>query len=79
MVEAADFGPRHDSAGAGGIDGACLRRVLAERKVRSRAMVVRDVGSQHLPEMALIEDNHVIQTLLTDGPDDAFGVGILPG
>jgi type VI secretion system FHA domain protein len=50
MVEAADFGPRHDSAGAGGIDGACLRRVLAERKARSRVVVVRDVGSQHLPE-----------------------------
>ena len=29
--------------------------------------------------MSLIEDNHVVQALPTDGPDDAFDVGILPG
>ena len=39
MVEPADFGPGHDPSGAGGIDGASLGRVLAEREVRSRALV----------------------------------------
>ena len=77
MVEAADFGPRHDSSGAGLIDGACLGRVLAEREVRSRVLVVRDVRSKHTPEMSLIEDDDVVKTLATDGPDDAFDVGIL--
>ena len=78
MVEPADFGPRHDPSGADRIDGASLGRVLAEREVRSRVLVVRDVGSQHPPEMSLIEDDDVVQTLATDGPDDAFDVGILP-
>jgi hypothetical protein len=47
--------------------------------VRARALVVRDVGSKHPPEMSLIEDDDVVQTLATDGPDDPFDVGILPG
>ena len=46
MVEPADFGPRHDPTGAGRVDGARLGRVLAEREVRSRALVVRDVGRE---------------------------------
>ena len=29
--------------------------------------------------MPLVEDDDVVQTLATDGPDDAFDVGILPG
>ena len=79
MVQPADFGPRHDTTGAGRLDGARLGRVLAERKVRSRALVIRDVRSKHLSEMPLVEHDHVVQTLATDGPDDAFDVGILPG
>ena len=39
---------------------------------------IRDVRSKH-PEMSLIEDDDVVQTLATDGPDDAFDAGILPG
>jgi hypothetical protein len=53
--------------------------VLAEREVRSRALVVRDVRSKHPSEMSLIEDDDVVQTLATDGSDDAFDAGILPG
>ena len=40
--------------------------------------MVRDVGSKHPPEMSLIEDDDMVQTLATHGPDDAFDVGILP-
>jgi hypothetical protein len=79
MVKPADFGPRHDPSGAGRIDGASLGRVLAEREVGSRVLVVREVRSKHAPEMSLIEDDDVVQTLATDGSDDAFNVGILPG
>ena len=37
MMEPANFGPRHDPTGSGRVDGARLGRVLAERKVSSRA------------------------------------------
>ena len=79
MVEPADFGPRHDPTGAGDVDSTPKRRVLVERPVRSRAVVIRDVGSQHPSEMPLVEDDDVVQTLAADRPDDAFDVGILPG
>src|SRR5215207_1498294 len=79
MVEPADFGPRYDPSGADRIDGASIGRVLAEREVRSRVRVVRDVRSKHAAEMSLIDDDDVVQTLATDRPDDAFDVGILPG
>ena len=79
MVEPADLRPRHDPGGAQRLDGASLRRVLAEREVRSRALVVRDVGSQHPPAMSLPEDNNVVQTLATDGPDDPFDEGFCQG
>ena len=79
MMEPADFGPRHDPTGAVWVDDAGLGRVLAERQVRSRALVVRDVGVKDPSEMPLVEDDHVVQTLAADGPDDAFDVGILPG
>src|SRR5215204_4424680 len=78
MVEPANFGPRHDPSAAGRIDGASIGRVLAEGEVRSRVLVVRDVRSKHTPEMSLIEDDDVVQTLAPDGPTDAFDVGILP-
>ena len=41
MVQPADFGPCHHTTSAGGLDGARLRRVLAEREVRSRALVAK--------------------------------------
>src|SRR5215204_138042 len=79
MVEPTDLWPRHDPSAAGRIHGASLGRILAEREMRSRVLVVRDVGAQHPPKVSLIEHNHVVQTLTTDGSDDAFDVGILPG
>jgi hypothetical protein len=47
--------------------------------VRSRVLIVRDVGSKHPSEVPLIDDDHVVQTFAADRPDDAFDVGILPG
>jgi hypothetical protein len=76
MVEPADFAPRHDPSGAGRIDGASLGRVFAKREVRSGVHVIREVRSKHLPEMSLIEHNNAVQTLGTNGPDDALDVGI---
>jgi hypothetical protein len=78
MMEPANFGPRHDPTGSGRVDGARLGRVLAEREVSSRALVVRDVRAKHSSEMSLVEDDHVVQALAADRPDDAFDVRILP-
>jgi hypothetical protein len=42
VVQTADFGSHHDAAGR--LDGASHRSILAEREVRARSLVVRDVG-----------------------------------
>src|SRR5215203_200277 len=65
MVEPADTGRATIRPELAGFDGTCLGRVLAEREVGSRALVVRDVGSKHPPEMSLIEDDDVVQTFAT--------------
>src|SRR4051795_8431896 len=72
MMPPADFGPRHDTTGADRLDGARLRRILAEREVRSRALVIRHVRSKQPSEMPLVEHDHMVQTLAADGPNDAF-------
>jgi transposase len=77
VVQAADFGSHHDAAGR--LDGAFHRSILAEREVRARPLVVRDVGPKDSTKMPLIEDDDVVQTLAADRADDAFDVGILPG
>ena len=77
VVQTADFRSHH--AAAGRLDGASHWRILAAREVRARPLVVRDVGPKNPAKMALIEDDHVVQTLAADRADDAFDVGILPG
>ena len=79
VMDSADFGPRCDPTGASRVDGARLRRVLGEREMRSRAVVVHDVGAKHPAEMPLVDDDDVIQTLAAHWRDDAFDVRILPG
>jgi hypothetical protein len=74
VVQTADFGSAHDAAGR--LDGAFHWSILAEREVRARPLVVRDVGPKDSTKMPLIEDDDVVQTLAADRADDAFDVGI---
>ena len=77
VVQTADFGSHRDAAGP--LDGAFHRRILAEREVRARPLVARDVRPKDSTKMPLIDDDDVVQTLAADRADDAFDVGILPG
>jgi hypothetical protein len=54
VMGSADFGPRYDPTGASHVDGARLRRVLGEREVRSRAVVVHEVGAKHAAKIPLV-------------------------
>ncbi len=76
VVQTADFGSHHDAAGR--LDGAFRRSILAEREVRPRPLVVREVGPKDPTKTPLIEDDDVVQALAADRADDAFDVGILP-
>jgi hypothetical protein len=46
MVQPSDFGNRHDRAHPGPLDGSRVGRILVEREMSSRAVVVREVCVQ---------------------------------
>ena len=41
-------------------------------------MIVVDVSAQDSPEVSLVEDDHVIETLAPNASNDPFDVGALP-
>ena len=76
VMEAADFRQRHDLAHAGRVDRSRLRRVLAERQMGSRPVVVREVRLQDAVEVLLTEDDDVSEALSPYRSHKPFGVGI---
>ena len=79
VVEAADKGQGDDATEIGWLDSARLGRVLVEREVRARGVVVAEVAAQAPAEVSLVQDDHVVEELTADRPDHAFGERILPG
>ena len=79
MMQPADFGQRDDLARADGGDRTRVGRVLAEREMRPRPVVVREVGAEETPQVPFVEHDDVIQALAAKRADDALDVRILPG
>jgi hypothetical protein len=79
MVEATDFTKRDDPAECRPLNWPTLGRILVERQVGARPVVVREVASQGTAEVPFAEDDDVIQTLAPDGADEALREGVLPG
>lgn len=46
--------------------------------MRPASMVIGEIRAKDPAEMRLVDDDHVIQTLATHGPNEAFDVGVLP-
>ena len=78
MMQPADGGQGHDASRLNGRHGARLRRILHEREVRARAVVVVDVGAKEASQMSLVEHDDVVETLAAYRADQAFHVWILP-
>jgi len=78
MVEAANFANRDDPAEFRPLNSPAVGRVLIERKVSTRPVVVRKVASQGAAQVAFAKDEDVIQTLAPDGADKPLREGILP-
>jgi len=69
-MQATDFGNFHDPARLGELDGPDARRILVEREMRASPVIVGEVAGQNAPQVALAENQNVIQTL---APDRATG------
>src|SRR5438128_4022502 len=78
MVEATDFPNRDDSAEFRPLNSPAVGRILVEREVSTRPVVVREGASQGTAQVSFAKDEDVIQTLAPDGADQPLREGILP-
>src|SRR3989454_2509960 len=78
MVEATDFANRDDSAEFRPLNSPAVGRILVEREVSTRPVVVREVASQGAAQVPFAKNADVIQTLAPDGADEPLREGVLP-
>ena len=77
MGQAADFWKRDHLTIGDRLYSSRRRRVFRQREMSPRA-VIGNVSGERAPEMRLVEDDYVIETLPTDGSDQPLDIGILP-
>jgi len=70
---------RHSDNGSVSLNRSTRRRILAQRQVSARFIVIAGVQQQNSPQVRLTEDQHPVQALATHGADQAFRIAILPG
>jgi len=78
MMQATDFGSRHDRAHLGALDGSHVGRVLLEREVSSGTVIVGEVAGQDAAQVPLAKNKDMVQALAADRADEPFREGILP-
>lgn len=79
MMKAAHFGDRNDLAHLRRLHGSLIRRILPERKMAPRTVVIIEVRGHMPPERRLIHYDYMVQAFSTDGADQPFYVWALPG
>ena len=78
MVQAADLWNDHNRAEHWWRDWPRLWRVVGQREMRPRLVVGTQVPTQDARQSGFIHDDHVIETLASDGADDPLRVRVLP-
>ena len=78
MMQATDFWERDDRARGGQVYRTGLRAILVKRQMRSRLVVISKIRRKHAAQMALVENDDVVETLSTDRANDALYIGVLP-
>ena len=79
MVQAADLPDFDDFPLIDSLNGTFQRCVLVQRKVSTSHIVVFDVLSKNLPDVAFAQYDQVIEALSADTADHPLGIGVLPG
>jgi hypothetical protein len=62
----------------GPLDRPTPGRILAQRQVRARLIVIRRIRSKNSPQVRLTKDQQSVQALAAHGVDQAFRIAILP-
>jgi hypothetical protein len=76
VMETADLGQFHDRAHARRLDWPRRRRVLPQRQVRPRPVIVGEVGLQDPIEVMLTKNNDAIEAFSTYRTHKAFSIWI---
>ena len=79
MMQAADLRSRNDLSLTWRLYFARRRRIAIQRQVRAYVVIICKIQSQNSLQMNFVQYDQVIQTFSTDGADESFSVGILPG
>src|SRR5215469_543848 len=81
-MKASEHGYRDDlssfSASTRRACSRCAGRPLSQRSMRAPVVEIADISGQDLLQMALIEDEHVVQALGPDGSHPALGNRVGP-
>ena len=79
MVQTTYFANLNNIAFCGHLCSSRLPRIFAERQVSAPVMVIRRVQRKRAVQGAFAEDDHMVQTLATNGPDEPLHIGPLAG
>ena len=78
MTKSADLGHRDDPTQLRRFDGSSVRRILPEREMTPRSVIIIEVACDMPPERGFIDDDQVVQAFSTNGAYHAFHVWALP-
>ena len=78
MMQATDFGNRHDHAKLRPVDRPDVWRILLEREVSSCTVIVGEVACQDAAQVPLAQNENMVQTLATYRANEPLREGILP-
>jgi hypothetical protein len=67
-----------DSAKIARLDRTSDRAIFFEREMRSGTLVVVDIRGHYATQVALVEDNYVVETFAANRTDDPLDVSVLP-
>ena len=78
-MKSADLRKRHDLATFDRLHRPSEGRILVQRQVTSRTMIIVQLGCQDTPKMDFVKDDDMVETFAPDRTDDSLDVGRLPG
>ena len=79
MMQTARFRKGDDLAGRRRLYTGRSWAILVERKMSSGLVMILKIARQDAAQVALVEDDDMVQTFAADRTDEAFDIGVLPG
>src|ERR1035438_2675017 len=78
VMESTHQGQGDDVTLVGRFNRTRFRRILVQRPMGARLMIISEIVGEPPPQVLLVEHDHVVQTFAADGADQPLGEGILP-